>query len=304
MAGYVLKGTMNDIALLDQYAPVRALVLDSVSSPASKRSYDRSIVDFCRFLSATGQPLCKASVQAFKVSLEAQGLAASTVNVRLAAVRKLAGEAADNAMLDPALAAGVSRVRGVKKSGVRAGNWLTIEAVTELLRKPDSSLKGKRDRGILAMLIGCGLRRSELISLTVPHVQQRDGRWVLLDVLGKGNRIRTIPVPSWAYSALSEWLSAAGITFGVLFRSLGRGDMGRSLTAQAVADIVSEYSTAIGHPVAPHDLRRTFAKLCHENGGALEQIQLSLGHSSIVTTEKYLGCRQNLKNAPADLIPL
>lgn len=289
-------------AILDKYAPIRALVLDSVSSPASKRSYDRSIVDFCRFLSATNQPLCKASVLAFKASMESQGLAASTVNVRLAAVRKLAGEAADNSLLDPALAAGVSRVRGAKKSGVRAGNWLTIEAVTELLQKPDSSLKGKRDRGILAMLIGCGLRRAELISLTVEHLQQRDGRWVLLDVLGKGSRIRTIPVPVWAYSALSEWLSAAGITFGVLFRSLARGDMGRSLTAQAVADIVSEYSTAIGHPVAPHDLRRTFAKLCHTAGGKIEQIQISLGHSSIQVTERYLGINQDLKHAPADLI--
>jgi integrase len=67
---------------------------------------------------------------------------------------------------------------------------------------------------------------------------------------------------------------------------------------------VGFYSEAIGHPVAPHDLRRTFAKLCHTSGGALEQIQISLGHTSIVTTERYLGVRQDLKNAPADLIQI
>lgn len=294
----------TDIALLDQYARIRSLVLDSVSSPASRRSYKHSLVGFCSFLQHTGQTLNKASVQAWKAGLEADGLAAATINVKLAAVKKLASEAADNALLDPALAAGVSRVRGVKKLGVRAGNWLSIEAAGELIRKPDSSLKGKRDRGILAILIGCGLRRSELISLTVDHIQMRDGRAVLLDIVGKGGRLRTVPIPSWAYAAVTEWRSASGITHGVLFRSLAKYGMGSSMSSQSIADVVHEYSAAIGHPVAPHDLRRTFAKLCHTSGGKIEQIQISLGHSSIQVTERYLGINQDLKHAPADLIPL
>jgi site-specific recombinase XerD len=290
------------ISTIDQYARVKALVLDSVASKASRRSYSHSIGDFCAFLNRTGQQLNKASVQGYKSMLSDRGLASSTVNVRLAAVKKLAGEAADNGLLDPALAAGVSRVGGVKNQGRRAGNWLTLQAASDLIRKPDSSLIGKRDRAILALLVGCGLRRQELTSLTMAHVQQRDGRWVLLDVLGKGKRLRTIPMPSWAYSALAIWVSAAGITEGVLLRSLARGEMGQSMSEQAVADVVHEYSAAIGYPVAPHDLRRTFAKLCHTSGGAIEQIQISLGHSSIMTTERYLGCKQDLKNAPADLI--
>lgn len=294
----------TELSTLDKYARIKSIVLDSVGSPASRKSYAHSLGDFCRYLERSGQPLCKASVQSYRAQLTERGLAASTVNVRLAAVRKLAGEAADNGLMDPGLAAGVSRVGGVKKSGVRAGNWLTLEAAADLIRKPDSSLRGKRDRAILSLLIGCGLRRAELISLTVAHLQQRDGRWVLLDVIGKGNRVRTIPVPSWAYGAVSEWLTASNVREGLLVRSLARGEMGRAMSAQAIADVVHEYSVAIGHPAAPHDLRRTFAKLAHTSGGKIEQIKISLGHSSIQVTERYLGVDQDLKNAPGDLIQL
>jgi integrase/recombinase XerD len=292
------------LTVRDPYAAIRALVLDSVSSPASKRSYCASLVEFSAFLDRTGQPLCKASVQAFRASLEGRGLSASTINVKLAAVRKLAGEAADNALLDPALAAGVARVKGAKKLGVRAGNWLTLEQAAALIRQPDNTLKGSRDRAILMLLVGCGVRRAELVSLTVTHLQPREGRWVLLDVIGKGGRIRTIPVPAWAYTALAEWLRQSGITEGLLFRSIARGEMGRAISTQAVADMVHDYSAAIGHTVAPHDMRRTYAKLARASGGALEQIQISLGHSSIVTTALYLGIHQDLKSAPGDLIPL
>jgi site-specific recombinase XerD len=95
-------------------------------------------------------------------------LAPSTINVQLSAIRKLAAEAADNRLLDADLAAGIAKVRGVKNEGVRAGNWLTREQARELLLAPDTStLKGKRDRAILAVLLGCGLRRSELVALEV-----------------------------------------------------------------------------------------------------------------------------------------
>jgi site-specific recombinase XerD len=292
----------TELTTLDQYAKIRTLVTDSVSSPASRKSYGHSIGDFCTFLRQTGRALDKSAVNAYKAQLEQRELSPSTINVRLAAVRKLAGEAADNGMLDPVLAAGVARIGGVKKSGVRAGNWLTLDAAQDLLRKPDSSLRGKRDRGILALLIGCGLRRAELVSLTVGHLQQREGRWVLLDLQGKGNRVRTIPVPSWAYSTVSDWLCASGVTHGHLFRSLAKGQMGQAMSTQAIADLVHEYSTAIGHPVAPHDLRRTFARLSHAAGAKLDQLSLSLGHASVTTTEKYINAMQDLVNAPGDLI--
>ncbi|MGD0773917.1 MAG: tyrosine-type recombinase/integrase [Candidatus Solibacter sp.] len=67
-----------------------------------------------------------------------------------------------------------------------------------LLNTPDTSTtKGLRDRAILAVLLGCGLRRSEVAALTVGHVQQRDGRWCIVDLVGKQGRVRTIPMPTW-----------------------------------------------------------------------------------------------------------
>jgi site-specific recombinase XerD len=119
--------------------------------------------------------------------------------VRITAVRKLAVEAADNGLLGPELAAGITRVKGVASKGVRLGNWLSIRQAQTLLNAPDvTTTKGLRDRAILAVLLGCGLRRSEVAALTVGHLQQRDGRWCIVDLVGKHGRVRTIPVPTFA----------------------------------------------------------------------------------------------------------
>jgi len=106
---------------------------------------------------------------------EAGQLAASTINVRLAAVRSLAYEAADNGLLSPELAATIRRVKGPKKLGVRLGNWLTAQQGKELMCVPKGScVRGKRDHAMLALLLGCGLRRSELVQLTMELLQQRE----------------------------------------------------------------------------------------------------------------------------------
>ena len=124
---------------------------------------------------------------------------------------------------------------------------------------------------------------------------------MIVDVKGKGNRIRSVPMPAWAKAALDRWTAAAGIKDGRLFRAVSQKDEVReALTAQAVYLIVKGYAEKLGLEVAPHDLRRTFAKLAHRGRAPLEQIQLSLGHESIVTTERYLGVRQNLMDAPCD----
>jgi hypothetical protein len=105
------------------------------------------------------------------VALEARGLGSVSINPRMTAVRKLAAEAADNELPAPELAAGIARVKGVKSKGVRVGNWLSIQQAQKLLNAPDvSSKKGMRDRAILALLLGCGLRPSEVASLTLKHI--------------------------------------------------------------------------------------------------------------------------------------
>ena len=143
--------------------------------------------------------------------------------------------------------------------------------------------------------------------MTLEHIQLRDARWVIVDMKGKGGRVRTVPMPSWAKVAIDDWTAAAGLTPGRLFRPVNKGDhlAGSSLTAQSVFETVKLYSAAIGlGNIAPHDLRRTFAKLAHKGRAALEQIQLSLGHASIQTTERYLGVKQDLADAPCDRLGL
>jgi site-specific recombinase XerD len=90
-------------------------------------------------------------------------------------------------------------VKGAKKVGVRLGNWLTADQSLRLLQAPEAeTVRGRRDRAILALLLGCGLRRAEVAQLQVRDVQQREEHWALVDLIGKGRHIRTVPVPDWS----------------------------------------------------------------------------------------------------------
>src|SRR5713226_4206079 len=142
-------------------ARLKALVLDTVSSEHSRRAYGKALDNFLAFLG--GRPFTRASLQEFRVHLESLSLSPATINLRLAPLRKLATEAAENGWMDPTIAAGIARVRGVRRLGPRVGKWATAEEATALLQAPDATtVKGKRDRAILAVLIGCALRRGEL----------------------------------------------------------------------------------------------------------------------------------------------
>jgi len=151
-------------------------------------------------------------VTRFRIFLENRGLAASTINGRLAAVRRLAYEAADAGLLSPELAASIRRVKGPKKLGVRLGNWLTAHEARRFRQSLDpDTLKGKRDRAMLAILLGCGLRRRELADLEFTHVRQREEHWAIVDLVGKGGHIRTVPIPEWVTATLDEWIQAADL---------------------------------------------------------------------------------------------
>ncbi len=286
-----------------------AMVLDSLPSEHSRRAYERALVDFFRWHARVGRPqLNKALVQRYAAELRDTGLSSSSVNQRLSAIRKLAAEAADNGALDPQIAGGIRAVKGARQEGRRTGNWLTREQAQSWLSAPDTrTLKGLRDRALLAVLIGCGLRRTEAVDLAFEHVQQRDGRWVLVDIIGKRDRVRSVPMPNWTKAAIDVWGKAAGVAEGLIFRAVNKGDrvVGERVTPQAIYNIIVGYAEELKNKgVAPHDLRRTFAKLAHKGGAAIDQIQLSLGHESIQTTEYYLGVEQDLTDAPCDHLGL
>jgi site-specific recombinase XerD len=285
------------------------VVLDGLPSEHSRRAYERALSDFFMWHRSIGRPqLSKAVVQRYAAGLREAGVAPSSVNQRLSAIRKLAAEGADNGALDPQVANGIRAVKGARGEGRRTGNWLTREEAQQWLGAPNKrTIKGRRDRALLSILIGCGLRRSEAAALTFDHVQQRDGRWVLVDLIGKRDKIRSVPMPNWAKAAIDEWSKSSEVCDGLVFRAVNKGDrvVGGGITPQAIYNIIVGYAEELKKKgVAPHDLRRTFAKLAHKGGAPIDQIQLSLGHESIQTTEEYLGVEQDLTDAPCDHLGL
>ena len=284
-------------------------VLNSLGSPGSRRVYEFALNQFIAwYCSEPRLAFNRIVVARYRMYLESRHLAANTINQQLAAVRRLAHEAADAGLLSPELAAGISRVKGVKQLGFRSGNWLSAEQTSEVLKQTGGdTMRAKRDYAMLAMLFGCGFRRSELVGLQLDDIQMRQGHWAVVDLVGKGGHIRTVPIPSWVKAALDQWTEAAGITEGRIFRAVARTGKiwGDGISQNVVWYVVRSccQRTGLDH-IAPHDLRRTCAKLCHDSGGELEQIQFLLGHASVQTTERYLGCKQNLGNPVNDRFQL
>ena len=176
----------------------------------------------------------------------------------------------------------------MKQLGFRSGNWLSAEQSSEVLKHAcGDSMRAKRDYAMLAMLFGCGFRRSELVGLELDEIQMRQGHWAAVDLVGEGGHIRTVPIPDWVKASLDQWTAAARVSEGRIFRAVARTGKvwGKRLSQNVVWYVVKSCCERAGlEHIAPHDLRRTCAKLCHSNGGELEQIQFLLGHASVQTT--------------------
>ncbi len=262
-------------------------------------------------MSERREPLSKALMNEFKTTLRSEGRGDAAINQALSAVRFFLREAATDGRLDPAEVDRACKVANIQTRGTKAGNWLTREQCERLLQAPGGdTAMAVRDRAILACLVGAGLRRAECASLTVEHFQQREGRWCIVDIIGKRNKARTVPVPAWCKALVDLWTSAAGITSGLVFRqaSWSRdkfvvGEAG--LSDKGIARAVSRYAGETGAiGIAAHDLRRSFAKLAHAGGSDLAQIQICLGHESLATTQKYLGSELNYSDSAADHLGL
>jgi integrase len=227
------------LALTPAQAQLRKMVLDTVPSPHSKRNYGKALDDLFQFCAS--RPLSRSLLMEWRAGMES--LSPSTINVRLSAVRKMIGEARKNGMLGAEEASSLTDVPNISQKGTRLGNWLNREQAKELLAVPDrTTLKGKRDYVILALLVGCALRRNELAELDVETIQQREGRWVLADLEGKGRRIRTVAIPIWVKHGINAWMTAAGIEDGRLLRSVSKsGKVNRdTLSDWAVWSVVEQ----------------------------------------------------------------
>jgi integrase len=238
----------------------KSAVVNSLTSPSSQRSYDHAIREFIDwYCSEPRLAFNKTVVTRYRISLEQRQYAPSTINLRLAAVRRLAYEASDCGLLSPDLAAGIRRVKGARRLGVRIGNWLTVEEGRRLVGAFGASTpKERRNRAMIAVLIGCGLRRAEAAALKLEDFQLRDGRWVIADLNGKGGHIRTVPVPD-SVKVIDEWTVPAGLTSGPLFRAINKAGRtwGNGFTPKVIWSIVREGAASCGLAgLAPHDLRK------------------------------------------------
>ena len=217
------RSTRSVLRLLD-LEHSKTAVLNSLTSQDAQRGYRHAIDEFVDwYCSEPRLAFNRIVVLRYRSHLESRRLAPGTVNLRLGAVRRLAYEAADCGLLSADLAAGIRRVK--RREEVRRSPWQLADgrAGASAWQAPDRDrLKGKRDRALLALLLACGLRRHEAVALTLDHLQQREERWAIVDLMGKGSHVRTVPVPDWVRSELEVWLNAAGIDRGRLFRRVSK----------------------------------------------------------------------------------
>jgi integrase len=201
---------------------------------------------------------------------------------------------------------GAVKVRAHK--GTKAHTWLSQKQVKEITKLCGDNLEGRRDWIVLGLLLGAGLRREELATLTFDALKQQPMKCGkirdVLQVKGKGAKDRVIPIKPILAEHLKEWREIA--QGGLVARSLGMGKkLGGSMSAVAIFQIVRKYGGMIGLPeLAPHDLRRTYAQLGYEAGVPITQISVLLGHSNVATTQKYLNLALDLETTVSDFISL
>lgn len=292
------------------WVAVRDHVVRSCVSPHSQRAYGGSIRSYIVWFQRTRQQgLSKLSVLNYRdYLLHHKKLAPKSINLQLTALRRLTQEAREAALIDAPTATGILRIPMVPNRGVRAGVWLPREQAKRILAGPNKrTVVGKRDYLVLMLMLRCGLRRAEIAHLEMKVVREEQDRWVLANLRGKGKRVRTLPLPGVVKNAWDSWVDAAGIESGYVVRAIDRHGhvWGVGVTEDTIWRIVGRYAQqALGKHVAPHDLRRTFGRLCYELTKDLREIQQLYGHSSVMTTERYLGVEQNLVDPVNDRLGL
>jgi integrase/recombinase XerD len=284
------------------FESLAAKVVANLANEHTRGMYWKALRDFMEWWQTTGErPLDRSVVHSHIDYLLASGYSEATVNQRLSAIKKTILTAEDSDLLDLATARDILRISGFSKKIGMGGRFLTERQAEALINAPNAtSIKGMRDRALLALLVGCALRSGELVSIQVEDIQKQGSDWFLTKVVGSRGEVRTVVIPVWTKKALDAWIEISGIRAGALLRAVDRlGNVAkRSISSYSVLPLVAAYGRSIGIDVKPRDLRRTCAQLCRTEGGELEQIQLLLGHASIETTQHYLGRKRTVASAP------
>lgn len=273
----------NDLALTrPTLGSVALLVVNAQRNPNTARAYGAAIDRYVRWHEQQGEPFSRRTVMAYTQTL----VGTAATNLALSALRCLAREAYQNGLIDDSTCYGITMIPGVRQTGKKSGNWLTKEDLTRLLK----SAEDPRDRVMLHLLTFGSLRREEVAGLECSQLAQRNGRWVLLNVQRKRNRIQTIALLDATAHRLKSFI---GDREGKIF----------DITARQMFNRVRDLSRAVGiENLGCHDLRRTGAALLRQAGAPLEKIQKHLGHKSILTTTIYLQDVDDLANSAIDYL--
>jgi site-specific recombinase XerD len=298
---------MNQLIVANNNTERLVALITNGKAANTQEAYRAAVVDFQTWTTLDGRGFTRESVLAYVEHLKAQGLANSTINQRLTALRMLAREirfVPGASPGDRATAEGIIAVENLARRGRKLGHWLSNEQVKSVMALPNlNTLKGKQERAVIALLLGAGLRREEAATVTFAQVQQREDVWLIVDLDGKGDKTRSVHLSPWVVEAVQEWQDAAGLTEGKILRAVNKADRltgpmrtkggGMSdggMSAQAVYNVVKDLARGIDLPeLGPHSLRRTWARRAYDMGFPLDQISLTLGHASLRTTEIYLG---------------
>lgn len=267
---------------------VMASFLASCRTESTRDAYTRAIREYAQ----TGMTLSRPCLHQYVRQMQDAGISASLICQRLAALRKLAMELADNGLLSAEDAIAISKVQGVPKQGRRLGRWLGRERVLDLLKGVDRTKRlGRRDSAILALMLGGGLRRAESCAVRVDQLQEREGRWLLVDLQRKHHRTGSVPLPGWAAARLHEWIESEGLTEGPILRNAA----GHAITPNGLYRLVIDITG-----VTPHDLRRTFGALYKRAGGDWESLRDIFGHADLRTTQGYVQPALSLEHHALD----
>lgn len=292
-----------------QLASVPAAVewFANIDNPRTRRAYQNDLEDFCSFVGITGadefRAVTRAHVLAWRAQLETRGLAGATIRRKLAALASLFDHLLENNAV-----AGGNPVHGVKRPKIETNEGKTPalgdDQAKSLLDAPDTAtVKGLRDRAILAVLLYHGLRREEAARLTMSDLVERRGIRHLR-VHGKGRKIRFLPLHPVAAERIYAYLerdSVRDTSSGPLFRSVRGKTTGAGVTANGLYTVVAYWARVAGIVVdglGVHGLRATAATNALEHDADIAKVQMWLGHANISTTRLYDRRGQRPEDSP------
>lgn len=275
--------------------PARAYLL-SLNATRSRQTMASFLNIVATLLGAVNADTCgwgslrRHHVMAITELLRDTGRATATINTYLSALKGVAKEAWMLKLMDVESFQHIRAIRNLRGSRLPRGRALPPEEIRKLFMAcdVDGSSISLRDAAILAVILGCGLRRSEAVGLDLSDVVTNERA---LRVLGKGNKERMAYMPAGTWQRLQSWIDQVrGEKEGPLFTRIRRFDTltNDRLTDQAVYHILQVRQNQAGiAKCAPHDLRRTFATAMLDNGEDLITVKDAMGHASVATTQQY-----------------